>query len=40
MKYRNMGENSRALVKEILNHISRDKDSHPFGFPSDLLIDP
>lgn len=33
MKFRNTGGNSRAVVKETVNCMSRDEDSHPLVFP-------
>lgn len=33
MKFRNTGGNSRAVVKETVNCMRRDKDSHPLVFP-------
>lgn len=33
MKFRDTGGNSRAVVKEAVNCMSRDKDSYPLVFP-------
>ena len=39
MKFRNTGGNSRAVVKEMVDCVSRNEDS-PLGFPSDSLVYP